>query len=62
MEGTIKIPAQQMQQFGSGNGASHPTCLPFGVSQLVAVRAVWLWDKAVKAGENTWALDRKSVV
>lgn len=36
-------------------GASHPTWLPFDVSQLVAHRAVWLWDKAVKAGEGGWA-------
>lgn len=58
VEGTIKVPAQQIfMQHGlvKMTGASHHTCLPFGASQLVVNRAVWLWDKAVKAGEGGWA-------
>lgn len=48
VEGTIKIPAQQIfMQHGlvKMTGASHHTCLPFGVSQMVANRAVWLGTK-----------------
>lgn len=58
VEGTVNIPAQQIfVQYSllKMTGASHHTCLPFDVSRLVANRAVWLWDKAVKAGEGSWA-------
>lgn len=58
VEGTIETPAQQIfvqHSLLEMTGASHHTCIPFDVSRLVANRAAWLWDKAVKAGEGSWA-------